>query len=383
MRGHIRERGRGTWAVVIELARSESGRRRQKWHTVKGTKRDAERELTRLLNDLQTGLYAEPGRLTVAAYLRQWLADDVCHRLSGRSLERYESEVRHHLIPHLGSDRLTSLAPLSIQRCYSQLRQNGRCDGKGGLSEQSVRLVHTVLYQALKQAVRWQLLVRNPAEAVEPPRPRAREMTAFLPEQVALLLKEAAGTRLYVALLLALATGMRRNEILALRWANVDLKAGKLYVRQSLEKTKTGIRFKEPKTAKGRRPIDLPQVAVEALVKHKGEQARARLELGPAYHDQDLIVCRPDGRPATPSVVSRFFRDLARRLDMPSLRFHDLRHTHATLLFLQGEHPKIVSERLGHSAIAITLDRYSHVLPDMQRETAVRLDETLRRAMGG
>jgi len=374
MRGHIRQRGDGRWAIVIEMDRDEGGKRRQKWHAVQGGRRDAERELARLLHERNTGVYAEPSRLTVGDYLKRWLEDSARPRISARSYDHYESLIRIHLAPRLGGMRLDRLTPLAIQHCYSEA---GRV-----LCANTVRTLSTILRQALAQAVRWRLLAVNPAAAVPPPRAHSPEMIAFTEEQIGKLLTEARGTRLYIPLLLAVSTGMRRNEILALRWADVDLDAGRLSVRQNLEKSKSGVAFKAPKTAKGRRPIDLSPSVVAALRRHYGEQARMRRLLGARYQNHDLVVCRPDGTPDTPSVISRMFRDVARRLALPSLRFHDLRHTHATLLFRQGEHPKVVSERLGHSGIAITLDRYSHILPDMQRAAADRLDAAMRRALG-
>ena len=207
-------------------------------------------------------------------------------------------------------------------------------------------------------------------------------MCALDDAATAKLLRAATGSRLAIPVTLAVATGLRRGEILALRWKDVDLERASLAVRQSLEQTRSRLcSFKQPKTTKGRRVVALPALAVDALRQHKIEQAKMKLALGGAYEDHDLVCARDDGRPWPPDAFSTAFGGLVRRSEVPAIRFHDLRHTHATQLLRQGVHPKIVSERLGHSTVGITLDVYSHVLPGMQEEAALRTDEALRAAL--
>jgi integrase len=365
------------------MPRDRDGGRRQKWHTVHGSKKDAERELARLVHDLNTGEYVEPSRMTVGAYLERWLADYARSSVSGKTFERYEEIVRTSLIPGLGHILMAKLQPLQIQAFYSESLQNGRKDGRGGLSAQTVIHYHRVLRKALHDAVRWQLVARNPADSVEPPRPVRREMKVLDGDQVARLLEAAQDSWHYIPILLAVATGLRRGEILALRWEDIDLGEGILAVRRSLEQTRQGLSFKEPKTAKGRRTVVLPGMAVDELRRHQEEQVVAKLLLGPGYHDQGLVCAEDDGRPIIPDHVTRDFPVLVRKAGLPPIRFHDLRHTHATMLLREGIHPKVVSERLGHSTIGITLDTYSHVLPSMQEEAARRLDIALRAASLG
>ena len=195
------------------------------------------------------------------------------------------------------------------------------------------------------------------------------------------LLQAVEGMRLYMPVLLAVMTGMRRGEILALRWQDTDLEKGLVAVRRSLEQTRDGLRFKQPKTGKGMRSVALPGIAIQVLRRHRTEQAQERLKLGPAYEDNDLICPRPDGSPWPPDSLSTAFASLIRRSDLPRIRFHDLRHSHATQLLRHGIHPKVVSERLGHSKVGITLDTYSHVLPGMQEEAASKVDAALRTAI--
>lgn len=242
---------------------------------------------------------------------------------------------------------------------------------------------HRLLRQALQQAIRWQLLARNPADAVQPPRPRRKEIRALTEDETAKLLTESKARWLYMPILIAATTGLRRGEVLAVRWADIDLEAKTLAVRRSLEQTAEGLSFKEPKTSRSRRVVALLDLTVDALRKHRTSQARERLAAGSAYLDLDLACCAGDGRPWLPSSLTHAFTTLASRIGLDGLRFHDLRHTHATQLLRQGVHPKIVSERLGHSTVGITLDVYSHVLPDMQQEAAKLVDGALRSAFKG
>jgi integrase len=367
---------------VIQVGHYENGRPRYKWTTVKGGKREAQRELNRLLAEMQAGAYVEPSRLTLAQYLDRWLADYAKTNVSDKTYEGYEEFVRVHLKPALGRHPLAKLRPVDIQAYYSEKLQNGRRDGKGGLSARTVLHHHRVLREALQQAVKWQLLVRNPADAVEPPRPEGKEMPVLDEAGTATLLQAARGTRLYLPVLLAVTTGMRRGEILGLRWQDVDLKAATLAVRQSLQRTKAGTALKQPKTQKSRRLIALPSVTVDALARHRGEQAEQKRSLGPGYQDRGLVAAAEDGTPFFPNAFSHAFADLVARAGVERVRFHDLRHSHATQLLLHGVHPKIVSERLGHATIGITLDTYSHVLPGMQEEAARKVDRALRAALG-
>jgi integrase len=381
MRGHIRRRGVRSWAVVIDLGRDGSGRRKQKWHSVSGTRSDAEDALVRILRSLQTGEYVEPSKLTVKSYLEKWLADYAKPKTSGKTYERYAEIVDAHLVPTLGHHRLAKLQPLHIQTLYTNALKSGRRDGKGGLSPRTVLHIHRVLHQALGQAVRWQLLVRNPTTAVEPPRPQNREMKVLSEANTARLLSLSEGTDIRIPVLLAVTAGMRRGEILALKWSDLDLQAGMVAVTKSLEQTNEGLALKSPKTAKGRRTIPLPKLALDGLKQHKVAQAEHRLRLGEVYNDLGLICPTADGSLREPDSFSQSFQIFLRKSGLPQVRFHDLRHTHATQLLRQGVHPKVVAERLGHSSITLTLDTYSHVVPGLQEAAARQLDRVLRKAI--
>jgi len=381
MKGHIRKRGKSSWAVVLYLGRDATGKERHKWHSVRGTRRDAQRELARLLHETNTGSYVEPARMSVSEFLDRWLADYAKPKVSPKTYERYQEMIDGHIRPTLGSYLLPKLGPLHVQTFYSWALAKGRKDGKGGLSAQSVVHFHRLLHKAFAQALKWQLLARNPIQAVEPPRAERQEMRALDEDETASLLNLLAESRLYMPTMLAVTTGLRRGEILGLHWSNVDLATGTIAVVQSLEQTKEGLRFKSPKTHRSRRSIALPAITVEALRSHRATQAEERLALGPIYDDRDLVCPRQGGAPWAPDAFSTAFAARVRRSALGRFRFHDLRHSHATHLLRAGVHPKIVSERLGHSTVGITLDTYSHVLPGIQEEAAQRLNESLSRAM--
>jgi integrase len=382
MRGHIKQRSRGSWSVVINLGRDLEGKSRQKWYTVHGTKREAEKELSKLLHELEHGIYVEPHRMTVAKYLEKWLSDYAEAAVAPKTYERYAEICTNHLIPALGAIPLAKLQPLQIQSYYSKAQREVGPMGRK-LSKQTVLHHHRIFRSALKQAVKWQLIVRNPADAVEPPAPERKEMVALNEHDTAELLKVAEGSRLYAPMLLAVTSGLRRGEVLGLHWADVDLEKGTLSVRHAVEQTrKGGVRLKQPKSKKSRRTVALLGILLPALRRHKTTQNEDKLRAGAAYTDTGLVFAADDGEIWNPDAFTKAYRDLVRRTPFKRVRFHDLRHTHATQLLRQGIHPKVVSERLGHSTIALTLDTYSHVLPRMDESAAAKLNAALRDAIG-
>ena len=371
-RGHIQQRSPGSFRLRYTLGKdSITGKRRTATTTVRGTRKDAERELTRLLRTADTGEHVDPSRMTVGQWLELWL-NTIRSEVSSKTYESYAEIVRCYLKPAFGSTRLDKLTPSQIQRVYNSW---ARQDGKP-LSPLTRRYIHVILKSSLARAVEQQLLARNPADVLTKRLPKIvrQEFAILTIEQSAHLLESVRHMHIYWPVLLALTTGMRRGEILALCWKNVEFARGTLRVMESLEQTKAGLRFKAPKTDRTR-AITLPAFVIDELRRLKREQAEALLRLGARQSGETLVCCREDGEPKQPgSVTGEFARLTSKIRDLPRVRFHDLRHSHATQLLADGVHPKIAQERLGHSTITTTMDLYSHVTDTMQADVAARLD---------
>jgi len=372
MRGHIVKRYKGSYSIVLNLGTDPAtGNRKQQWISVKGTKKVAEKRLAELLHQLDTGMFMKPGKITLADYLKQWLKDYCWANLAPRTAEGYESIVHCHLIPSLGQIPLTQLKPEHLQHVYSDKLA-------AELSHRTVRYIHVTLHKALQDAVRLGIIVRNPADAVKPPKVQRQEIRTMSESDIHIFLEFAKSTPYYALFFLALFTGMRRSELLALRWSDVDLILCQLSVTRALHQLQDGSRiFRQPKTAKGRRLISLSPSTTSLLIEHREQQEEMRQALGSTLTEDDLVFCHEDGKPLLPNSVSHAWTKLARRTGLKGIRLHDARHTHASLMLKQGIHPKIVQERLGHASIQITLDTYSHVAPGLQAAAANHFDDIL------
>ena len=382
-KGHIRARGPGAWELKYDIGiNPTTGSRITKFRTVRGTKRDAQRELRTILTAVDDGTHTDPGKMTLRGWLEQWL-EEAQHNVAPKTLQRYREIVDLHLVPALGSIPLAKLQAVHIQSYYSQALASGRRDGTGGLSPQTVVHHDRVLHVALKRARALRLLSSNPAEDVSPPKVQRKEIKVLEPAAAATLLATARSTRMFPVIFVALATGLRRGEVLGLRWSDVDLERRSLTVAQSLEQTKAGLRFKSPKTKRSRRTIALSPTLVEELQSHRVRQAADRLALGLGREPAVLVFAKLDGEPIQPDSVTKMFSKLVRRAGVAPVSFHALRHTHATDLLRAGVHPKVTSERLGHTSIAVTMDVYSHAIPGLQEDAAQRIDAALRNALLG
>lgn len=380
MRGHIRKRYKNSWTVVLNLgADPVTGKRKQEWVSVKGGRKDAEKKLAELIHQIDNGTFLKPGKTRLGEFLERWLKEFVWSNLAPRTAEGYQHIIRRHLVPALGRLQLTQLKPEHLQKYYSEKLAGGRCDGKGGLSPKTVRHHHVTLHDALQTAVKWGLLGRNVADAVSPPRAQRREMHTWDEEGVHRFLEAAKDTSYYGLFYLALFTGMRRSELLALRWRDVDLIMGQVYVSRSLHQLRDGTSvIRQPKTAKGRRTVALPPSAILMLGEHRRKRELEKAMTGGPLSDEELIFCQTDGKPLLADTVTHAWIKLVRRNGLPPIRLHDARHTHASLMLKQGIHPKVVQERLGHASIQTTLDTYSHVAPGLQETAAKRFDEAFR-----
>ncbi len=377
-RGSIRQSVNGTWFFVVDITQP-GGERRQTRRRGFTTRRGAQRELTRVLTSVDDRAYVEPKRQTVAAFLSETWLPAIEHTIKPSTFESYRRNVRLHVSGRaIGRRRLQQLGPADLNALYALLLAGD--DEHRPLSPRSVAYVATILHRALRDAVRWHALVRNPADAADPPRPSGKpEMKTWKAGELATFLGGIEDDRLAGAWWLLATTGMRRGEVLGLRWADIDLDAGRLTIIRTLITTdvqrtgEPGMAWGTPKTGKGRRQIALDPTTVSALRAHRSRQLQERLAAGGAYQDGDLVCCLEDGRPLHPKTFSYYFGRHVRRLGLPKIRLHDLRHTHATLALRAGVHPRVVQERLGHANVSITLDTYSHVDLDMQAMAAARV----------
>ncbi len=375
MRGHITQRSKGTYSIKISLGKGPAtGKYKSQWFTVKGSKKDAEKRLSELLHQIDTGAYMKPGKTTVADYLDRWLADYAKPNLSPRSYERYAGIIRQHVIPDLGSIQLSQLRAEHLQKHYST-RLNS------GLSARTVRYHHALIHIALQTAVRWRLVGRNVADAVEPPKFKRPEMQTWNEDEVNCFLEATKGTQYYALFYTALFTGMRRSELLALRWQDIDFIYGQIYVTRSLHHLKDGSYvFTQPKSERSRRTIALPPSAFLVLSEYRKEKDTDALLLDKPITDADLVFSNL-GKPLRPNTVTYAWARIAARAGVKVIRLHDARHTHASLMLKQGIHPKVVQERLGHASIQMTLDTYSHVAPGIQEAAAQSFDKLLSKSI--
>ena len=371
MRGSLLKRGE-TWSYVLYLGRGPDGKKQQKWVGGFRTRREAEAALTEALERVRTGTWADPGRQTVGEYLEDWLTA-VRPSLRSSTATSYEHTLRKWVVPRIGHLRLGALSSAKLSALYGELLRSGRHDGKGGLSARSVAYTHRIVTHALKDAVAWGLLARNPAAHVDPPRVARPEMQVWTQKEVQRFLVSVADDRLYALWTVLLATGLRRGEALGLRWDDVDLDRRRLSIQRAVTVVDYEIVVSEPKTARGRRSVSIDPTTAAVLVAHRKRQLEERLAWGPAWQDSGYVFTTEDGRVLHPQRVTQVFKRLASEAGLPPIRLHGLRHTAATLALTAGIHPKVVSERLGHATVGITLDTYSHVGEGLQEEAATRV----------
>jgi len=362
--GTVCRRKDGRWIAALNVAVDDSGKPIRRTVYAK-TQREALEKLRKLRADADDGVPADAGRATLGEYLERWLEDAVRPSVAPSTWRVYSGLVRNHIAPVLGGQPLGRLSPQHLQHLQAEMERRGA-------SPRLRQMVYVVLRTALAQALKWQLISRNPCDAVPRPRAPRKEIRYLDADEARRLLAAAEGDRLEALCVVAVSTGMRQGELLGLQWGDVDFENSMLTVRRQLLESPDGsLDLGQPKSARSRRSVALPEVALAALRKHR--ERSGTLPLPSA-----LVFTDTRGGPLRKSnLIRRWFCPLLERAGLPRIRFHDLRHTHATLLLVQGVNPKVVQERLGHSQIAITLDTYSHVSPNLQREAAHELDAAL------
>jgi integrase len=355
MRGHIKERSPGHWAIVLAVRDPVTGKSKRRWHSVKGGKRAAQVERARLIAEIASGGYVEPSKQTFEQYFAEWLRDWVPMKAGPKTIETYAHWGRH-LVAAIGAKPLQQIRGGDLNRAYREARANG-------LSDRSVRHLHKLARRVFGHALRQGDVRRDPSREIDAPTAAPTEAAILHPEQVPVMLEALRGTTLYPIAMLALGTGMRRGELCALRWRNVDLQVGKLEVKESLEQThKGGLRFKGPKTQHGRRTISLARSVVACLQKHHTSQLEQRMKLGLGKPPADaLVFATYDGRPHSPDTLTNRFSAALAAAGLPHVTLHTLRHTHASMLLASGMDILTISRRLGHSSAGITLNVYGHL----------------------
>ncbi len=374
MRGSIRQKGK-SWQIQIYTGTGPDGKPRRHFETVRGRKGDAQRRLTELLSSLDKGVYTPPGRLTVAEHLHNWLEGYVKTNCSLRTLDAVQSIAEHHLIPALGNTQLKQLHPQAIQAYYGKACEK--------LSARSVHYHHRILSQSLKYAVRQGYLGRNPCELVDPPSWKGKTMRTLTPGELEVLLENASTNQFYPVIYTAVSTGLRQAELLGLTWRSIDLVFLSISVNQVLYKRRGVCQFNEPKTSHSRRRVSMTPKLACFLREYKQERERLYRELGKELTLDDLVFANVEGKPLDPGVLTHNFARIVKRAGLENVRFHDLRHTFASLMLLRGAKPKVISEALGHASVAFTMDTYSHIIEGMQEDAMALLDGVIPAGKNG
>jgi integrase len=404
MKGHTRKRGEpGTWEYIVDVGLAaaqrctacnkrfwierrakescpkcgstlrETEERRRETKAGFATQKECQGAMNKLLVAVDQQSYSVPTRASIREYLtKEWLPA-VKSTIRPSTYNSYVQHVECHIVPHIGSVKLQKLSGSQINALYAKLAETGKKDGKKGLSPMTIHHVHSCLHKACKDAVRWGHISRNPLDAADPPRTKGdgtREMQTWTKEQLKAFLHACADERLSPLWHTVAMTGMRRGEALGLRWSDVDLENSRLSVRRALIPTNREVVVSEPKTAKGRRAIALDPGTVEVLKAQAARQLADQTRPGESWVETGLVFTAENGAALDPESASRYWRQAVKRSLLPRIRLHDLRHTHATLALQAGIHPKVVSERLGHATVSITLDTYSHAIPALQEEAA-------------
>jgi integrase len=371
MKGHFRKRG-SKWTFVLDLGRDEkTGKRKQKWFSGYNTKKEAEKACAKIIAELSEGKYKEESTQTIQDFILDFMETQVKPSTRITTYNNQSFIVNKHILPELGPMQLNKLTPAKLQRFYAK-------KSKEGLAASYIRSMHAILSKAFRTAVTWGLLEKNVVALVKPPRIETRDISIWTMEEAQEFLSFAEDRKFFIAYVLAIYTGMRRGEILGLRWRDCDLERGTVSIQQTVYKSNNEILIQEPKTKGSKRTITLPDYAISCLKKHRVRQNEYKLRLGSAYTDHDLVMANWNGTPVDPADINKDFAYAIKKAGLPRIRFHDLRHTHATILLRLGENPKVVSERLGHAEVGITLDTYSHVLPDMQKNLAQNFEIAMK-----
>ncbi|ABB16028.1 site-specific integrase [Carboxydothermus hydrogenoformans] len=368
MRGHIRKRG-NYYSVVLYLGKDENGKKKYKWIGGFKTKKEAEKVLAEMINKVETNNFIFPEKITLKEFLNYWLENYVRPNLSPTTAYGYEAIINLHIIPFFKNIELQKVRPIDIQQYYNSKRDE--------LSGKTLLQHHRILHKAFDFAMKLQLIPNNPIDFVDSPKAKKYKAKILDLKEIKTLLNALKDTDLEVPINLALSLGLRRGELLALKWEDVNWEEGTIQIRRNLVRAGTKLILKEPKSETSIRTLKLSKTLLTMLKNHRKKQIELKLMLGNEYKDTGFICCKNNGEMINPSTFSHQFSDFLKKHGLPDIRLHDLRHTNATLMLKSNIPAKIASSRLGHSTVAITLDLYSHVLTDMDEEVANKIDDII------
>jgi integrase len=379
MKGHIQRRGPKTWRLKFDIGRDAgTGKRVTRFVTFHGTKREAHSELARLIAAVQSGSFVDSSKVTVASYLRSWIEIAEAASVSPKTAERYRQLIQRQIIPHLGALRLQNLRASHVAVWHAILLREGRHDGTG-LCARTVGHAHRVLHKALADAVAREVLLRNPASLISPPKSQSKEMAILSGDQVQTVLDALRDSEIYPHVVILLSTGIRRGELIGLRWGDVDLDKAKLKIERAIEATNKGLRIKSPKTRHGRRIIALPTIALEVLREQRKAQLEIRMKLGIGKLSASHYVFGDlEGSLRHPDWITYRWSHLVKVRKLPKVSLHALRHSHASALIATGQDVVTVSRRLGHASPTITLSVYAHLFDNTDEAAATAIEAVLK-----
>ena len=378
MKGHIHKRVRTlkdgksntSWYIVLELPRKQDNKRNQKWYGSFNTRKEAEIALGNLLGEFSSNRFLQPSKLKISDFIdNNWLPS-MKSQLKPSTFDSYKRNLKLHVLPSIGQIYLKDLNPQILNKLYADLMDSGNKNRQGGLSTKTIRYIHTTIHKFLEDAIDLDLINRNPAERAKPPKlKRSPEIKSWDSKELALFLDSARDHKYYVAFHLAALTGMRRGEVLGLRWSDIDFNLSRISIRQSLISVAYTLTFSTPKSHQARN-IDLDENTVQLLIKYKQQQSKDITQNGLNSEYSELVFKNEFGSPIHPDSFSQAFEKCLQKTSLPKIRLHDLRHTHASIALKAGVPIKVITERLGHENPAFTLKQYVHVIPGMQKEAA-------------
>jgi integrase len=366
--GSIYKRSDGRWVATVSVGYDFATGKPIRKYLYGKTRKEIKDKMLKALTETKDNNIVIPEKITLGEWLNRWMVSYKKNTLKSSTYESYEMFIKNHINPIIGNIPLTKLQAIVLQKFYNDKLTSGRNDKKGGLSTRTVRYLHSIIRQALGQAIKEGFLQNNPADATSPPVVKNKQMRPLTEEDLLVFLEATKDDRLFAAYLLSVTTGLRRGELLGLCWDCVDFDQELIVVQRQLLRLKSGLILDEStKSKSGKRSVTLTDDAIGELRNHRKRQIEERLLLGEVYQDNNLVFCREDGSFLGPVEFSKCFQRHLVKAGLPKVRLHDLRHTHATLLLKRGVPAKMVQERLGHSSITMTLDLYSHVMPEMAR----------------